>query len=182
MTPPPESFRALFEENSPKVYRIVFRLVQRTDVAEDLTQQVFLRAHEKLGEFRGDSSIFTWLYRMAMNMAVDHLRHEKALKESSLDAPLRSEEGSATRADLLADQSPRPENQVENDEIARLVRKAVSELDEIYREVIILREMEGLSYDEVANLLGTNVQTVAMRIMRARNQLKIKLKDLPLCF
>jgi RNA polymerase sigma-70 factor (ECF subfamily) len=174
----PFAFDEVYEKNRERIYRLVLRLVRQAEDAEDLAQQVFLRAREKWEGFRGESEIATWLHRIAMNLAVDHIRRRRTRRETSLDAPLPGrEEDGGSLADALPEASSSGDQVYEEHQRDLQVRQAVAELPEKYREVVILREMEGLSYEETAALLQLSVETVATRLFRARNQLKNALKN-----
>jgi RNA polymerase sigma-70 factor (ECF subfamily) len=170
-------FERIFDENKGKVFRLILRLVGRPSEAEDLTQKVFLRAYQKLGSFRGESEVFSWLYRVAMNVAVDFLRTGAVRrKEVSLDTPLRAGEPEGpSQSEGLPSADPTPEETALSSEVSEAVRQAIASLSENYRAPLILRDMDGMDYEEIANVLHLTVSNVAARIFRARNQLKKKL-------
>lgn len=149
-----------------KIYALAFRSTGSEADAADLTQEVFLRAWRSLGKFRGDSAVSTWLYRITMNLCVDFSRKKKIQA-----VPLADEEGTElplpdTRAANL------PEAALDSKELSRELSAALGELSEEHRQIVMLRDVSGLSYQEIGRLLSLEEGTVKSRIARARRNLR----------
>jgi RNA polymerase sigma-70 factor (ECF subfamily) len=161
-------FNEIHDQFRPRVLRYVTRLVGEAE-AEDVTQCVMLKVNERLSAFRGDSSVSTWIYRIATNMAVDRLR-QKATQR------LTDAEHEFDEDDLPpAVQSPSAEATAMREEMSACVGEFVARLPENYRTVMILSELEGLTNGEIAAVLGLTLDTVKIRLHRAREKLR---KDL----
>lgn len=159
------------------MHRYLARLVSEAD-SEDLTQEVFLKVHSSLGNFRGDSSLSTWIYRIATNTAMDHLRKslprraEPAGSWPTDDEPLPEEDKQQVQS------APLPDTQLIRKEMNECIRGIVDGLPANYRTVLILGDIEGLTNKETADVLGLSVETVKIRLHRARTRLKEELKRL----
>ena len=162
------AFRALVETHQAMVYRLAYRLTGSPEDAADLTQEVFLRLWRGLEGFQGRSALSTWLYRLTSNAAVDLLRREG--RRSAL--PLETGEGEALQ---IPDPGPTPEGALERQEEREAVRRGLAALSPDHRQVLLLRELEGLSYREIARELGLEEGTVKSRIARARLALRAEL-------
>ena len=153
--------------HSPKVYNLALGYTGRHHDAEEIAQTVFLKAWKALPQFRGRAAFSTWLYRMTINACTDHYRREKKRRgDLSLDDPDLSP---------LRDTAPSPEEIVLQREERAILRKALAELPEQHRVVLILREMDGLDYQEIAQVLEIEIGTVKSRLARARRALREKL-------
>ena len=148
------------------VMRVVYPLCGSTQAAEDAAQEAFLRAWQRLPEYRPQGALRNWLYRIAVNVALDNLRREAKLAPDELDEL------------PLADASPGPEATTVGNEQAELVRRAVGALPPASRAVLVLREYHDLSYQEIAAALDIPVGTVMSRLNYARGQLRLKLEPL----
>lgn len=156
------AFEQLLDRYQKTVYHHALRLVGDPEDAADVTQEVFFKLWRSLPDFRGESGLSTWLYRLTDNCAIDLLRREKKRRgDSSLD----DEEASLV---LPADPSPTPHQAAEHSELRRAVADALAQLNDEHRRVLVLREISGLSYDEIALTLGLSPGTVKSRIARAR--------------
>lgn len=167
-----EDFGQLVAEHYERVFGIIYRLVGDQQEAEDLTQDTFVNAYRFRNGFRGDSQIYTWLYRIAVNLTRNRLeqRGRRAGRETAwMDAP---EQGSPVE---FADWSEAPDRQVANEELGRAVALAVLSLRPSYREVVILRDYEGMSYQQIARVVGGSVEAVKTRLFRARSVLRRRL-------
>lgn len=168
-------FDAIHSEFRPRIHRYLRDLVG-PDEAEDICQIVFLKVHRGLAEFRGQSSLATWIYRIATNAALDRLRKRSlgmaALVESDSDAPddASCEDAAAHRAGSIAE--PSAESSYIRSEMNECIDAFVDTLPEIYRPVIVLSDLEGFTNREIANILGLTVDTVKIRLHRARSELK----------
>jgi RNA polymerase sigma-70 factor (ECF subfamily) len=167
-----EDFERLVEDNYQRIYGVIYRLVGDPHEAEDLTQDTFVNAYRARNGFRGDSQVYTWLYRIAVNLTKNRLE-QLARRPASLSAALA--EGESDDPPAAADPPQTPAGQAENAELGAVVAAAVLALRPDFREVVVLREYEQLSYEQIAGLLGCSVQTVKTRLFRARNLLRRRL-------
>jgi RNA polymerase sigma-70 factor (ECF subfamily) len=158
-----------------KVVKLVARLLRDPTEAEDVAQEAFVKAYRAIGSFRGDSAFYTWLYRIAVNTARNAMasRHRRPL---DYEADLSENEQSAVASRMRHNDTP--EATALSEEIHQTVNQAVSELPEDLRTAIILREIEGLSYEEIAAAMDCPVGTVRSRIFRAREAIDRSLKPL----
>ena len=162
-----ESFRRLVEMYTPRVYGLVRNLVRSQTEAEDVTQEVFFKVYRKLDTFREDSAFYTWLYRVAVNAATDWLKKKRQDRAIQLDD---------FGAMSLADDADGPDQNVRTKDLRKEVRIAMGELSEKFRTILVLRELEGLQYEEISAVLQISKGTVESRIFRARAKLKIELE------
>ena len=153
-----EAFDRLVQRYQRDVYRLCYRYLNRHEDADDVAQDVFIRAYRAIGRFRGDSAFSTWLYRIAVNAC---LNYRAARKPPALEVP-----------DALADPSPGAQSNVERDEQSRRVREAVSRLPEKQRATVILKVYHDLTHEEVAGILGATVGTVKANLFHALGNLK----------
>ena len=172
------AFERLVAERSADVFALLFRLTSDAEEARDLTQETFLRAFQSICRFRGDSSLRTWLYRIAINQARNRWRWWRRRRRDmtlSLDATddQREQPLSATLASAA---SASPENEAEAKEREGQLREALNGLRRSYREAVVLRDVEGFSYDEIAVMLQISIGTVKSRISRGRLELRRKLE------
>jgi RNA polymerase sigma-70 factor (ECF subfamily) len=163
------AFSRLVEANQGKIYSLCFRMTGNPDDAADLTQEAFLNAWRGLGKFGGQSTFSTWLYRLAANACIDFLRREK--RRSALSMTLEDGEDEDHQADL-PDERWSPERELERKELRNAVQKGLLTLSPEHRQVLLLRETEGLSYQEIGQALDLEEGTVKSRIARARLALK----------
>jgi RNA polymerase sigma-70 factor (ECF subfamily) len=158
-----------------KVVKLVARLLRDPTEAEDVAQEAFVKAYRALASFRGDSAFYTWLYRIAVNTARNSMASRQR-RPLDYEADLSETEQSAVASRMS--HSETPEATVLSDEIHATVNRAVAELPEDLRTAIILREIEGLSYEEIAAAMDCPVGTVRSRIFRAREAIDRNLKPL----
>jgi RNA polymerase sigma-70 factor (ECF subfamily) len=173
------AFNRLVEERHGDIYALLCRLTEDPEEARDLTQETFLQAFRHLASFRGDADLRTWLYRIAVNQARNRWRWWKRRRRDrtlSLDAPASESQDAPLSAKLANDLAPDPERQALARERERALHAALNTLSRSYREVIVLRDIEGLSYEEVAVALDLNVGTVKSRLSRGRNELRRRLE------
>ena len=172
------AFETLINRHSGDIYALLYRLTENPDEASDLTQDTFLRAVRSIKSFRGESELKTWLFRIAINESRNRFRWWKRRRRDltiSLDAPVGESE---TRiSDMLADNSASPEESTLSREREAAIGMALLDIKEVYREAIILCDVEGLSYEETASALGVRIGTVKSRISRGREELRRRLKD-----
>ena len=171
-----QAFARLVIRYQHKVHNLCFRILGDRDEAMDMAQEVFLTVHKSLKDFRGESLFSTWIFRVTVNHCknrIKYLGRRKYYQSLSLDQPQELSEGEVYFE--LEDTSPGPESQVASEEVQELVQAAINSLDPDHRLAIILRDIQELSYEEIAQVLGIKVGTVKSRIHRARNELKKKL-------
>jgi RNA polymerase sigma-70 factor (ECF subfamily) len=172
------AFDRLVEERSGDIYALLFRLTEDAEEARDLTQETFLLAFRNISGFRGEADLKTWLYRIAVNQARNRWRWWKRRRRDrtvSLDAPAAQGLDAPLSASIAGD-GPDPERQMLARERESVLLAAVRTLGRAYREVIVLRDIEGLSYEEVAVALNLNVGTVKSRLNRGRLELRRRLE------
>lgn len=170
------AFELLVVKYQRKIGRLLSRLVRDPAEVEDVTQEAFIKAYRALPGFRGDSAFYTWLYRIAINTAKNYLVAMGRRAPTSTGVDIDDAENFED-ADQLRDTST-PESELEGKEIAATVNKAVDALPEDLRTAITLREIEGLSYDEIANVMNCPIGTVRSRIFRAREAIATELRPL----
>ena len=167
------AFEELLDRYEDKVFRLAYRFVRNESEAKEILQDTFLSIWRKLDTFKGDSLFSSWLYRVAANTALMRLRSQRRHPEVStedLPAGFLDE-----RRDLPAvgeNWSRRPDEQLQSDELRRHIQAAVDALPELYRTVFLIRDVEGLSTEETAELLGVSIPTVKTRLHRARLALR----------
>lgn len=163
------AFAALVEANQAMVYSLAYRMTGNSEDAADLTQEAFLNAWRGLARFQGQASFSTWLYRLTSNACIDFLRREK--RRSTLSLTLEADEEESRQTEV-SDERWSPEALLDRQESLQAVRRALGQLSDEHREVLLLRELEGLSYREIAQALGLEEGTVKSRIARARLALR----------
>ncbi|MDX6484059.1 MAG: polymerase sigma-70 factor, subfamily [Gaiellaceae bacterium] len=173
------AFNRLVEERHGDIYALLYRLTEDPEEARDLTQETFLQAFRHLANFRGDADLRTWLYRIAVNQARNRWRWWKRRRRDrtvSLDAPVSDSQEAPLATGLAGDERLDPERQALAREREVALHAALTTLSRPYREVIVLRDIEGLSYEEVASTLDLNVGTVKSRLNRGRTELRRRLE------
>jgi RNA polymerase sigma-70 factor (ECF subfamily) len=171
-----DKFHDLIRPYERQVYLTALSLVKNETEAEDVAQEAILRAYRKLASFRGDAKFSTWLIAITLNEARTRLREEKRASFDSLDTH-DAEEGDYTPA-VLTDWREVPLEALERLEISALMRQAVADLPDAFRQVVILRDMEELSVNETAEALGISIALVKVRLHRARLLLQKRLAPL----
>jgi RNA polymerase sigma-70 factor (ECF subfamily) len=172
------AFRELVETYQDRVFNLIFRMIGLREEAEDLAQEVFVTTFKTIEHFRGESKLSTWLYRVAVNHCKNRIkylarRHDR--KTGALDEAAEREAVAAGDGPIGAGQIPRPDRAVEGAQLDLLVQRAIAELDEDHRVVVVLRDIEDLSYEEIGAITGLPEGTVKSRLHRARLALKQKL-------
>lgn len=170
------AFELLVMKYQRKLGRLLSRLVRDPAEVEDVTQEAFIKAYRALPAFRGDSAFYTWLYRIAINTAKNYLVAMGRRAPTSTGVDLEDAEN-FDDAEQLRDSST-PESELHGKEIAATVNKAMDALPEDLRTAITLREIEGLSYEEIANVMNCPIGTVRSRIFRAREAIATELRPL----
>jgi len=168
------AYKGLMERHRQAIFHITLKIVHDAEIAADLVQETFMKAFSSLATYRSEFKFSTWLYRIAANTAIDHLRKQR-MKMLSLDSPSQSDDGPIEIE--VADNSYNPENDLINREQRFSINEAIESLPEKYRVVIVYRHKDDKSYDEIADALSLPVGTVKARIFRARELLKKKLRS-----
>jgi RNA polymerase sigma-70 factor (ECF subfamily) len=167
------AYEKLVRQYDRQVFRIAQHITQNREDAEDVVQDAFLKAYEKLDQFQGNSKFYTWLVRIAVNESLMRLRKRRTGKMVSIDEDVETDEGSMPRD--LADWSPDPEAQYTQAEMADILKKTIQGLPPGFRVVFVLRDVDGLSTEETAESLGLSIPAVKSRLLRARLQLRERL-------
>lgn len=171
------AFEELVAARSGEIYGLLFRLTENREEARDLTQETFLRAFQNIGRFRGEADLRTWIYRIAINQARNRWRWWRRRSRDltvSLDATQANSDQPLMAT--LAETSANPEQNTLAREREVALRAALRNLGHSYRETVILRDIEGFTYEEIAATLGINVGTVKSRLARGRQELRKKLE------
>jgi RNA polymerase sigma-70 factor, ECF subfamily len=174
-----KAFEMLVVKYQRRVERLIGRMVRDVDLVQDIAQESFIRAYRALPQFRGDSAFYTWLYRIAVNTAKKMLmdmKRDPLVLESSRALGEDGEETSRAENELSDGETP--EALLASKEIAAAVNAAIEALSEDLRQAITLREIEGLSYEEIADVMNCPIGTVRSRIFRARDAIATRLRPL----
>ncbi|WP_454764469.1 RNA polymerase sigma factor RpoE [Cupriavidus campinensis] len=170
------AFELLVAKYHRKIIRLISRLVRDPAEVEDVAQDAFIKAYRALPQFRGDSAFYTWLYRIAVNTAKNYLATQARRPEASSDIDAEEAETFADGEQLRDINTP--ESMLHTRQVAETVNRAMEALPEELRTAITLREIEGLSYEEIAEAMGCPIGTVRSRIFRAREAIAEKLRPL----
>lgn len=162
------AFAQIYQRFYGRAFRLAYGMTGNRTTAEDLTQEIFMRAFQRLEHFSGQSSFATWFYRLAVNHSLNYRRKERAQPPGN----------GADRLEFLAPQAPQIESAVLQNQLKSEIHSALLELSEEMRMVIILKDIEGLNYEEIAERMSCSQGTVASRLNRARKQLAQKLRHL----
>ncbi len=163
-----EAFEKIMERYQPRVYRLAYRLTGSAADAEDVTQNVFLILHKKIASFKGESALFSWVYKITLNASWEILRNRKRESHVSIEQYLPEFNRNGQHAEPFLDWSNRPDELTTRKEAQVLVRKAIDGLSTEYKTVLILRDIEGLPSKETAEILDLTVPAVKSRLHRAR--------------
>lgn len=169
------AFDLLVLKYQHKIISIISRYIKDSGEVYDVSQEAFIKAYRAIGNFRGDSAFYTWIYRIAINTAKNHLV-SRGRRPPSSDVEVEDAEyyaGGEQLRDLAS-----PENQMMKDQLEAVVDNAIKELPEDLRTAVTLREMEGLSYEEIAEVMSCPVGTVRSRIFRARESIDKQMAEL----
>jgi RNA polymerase sigma-70 factor, ECF subfamily len=167
-------FDQLVERYHKQAYNIAYRMAGNHADAEDLTQEAFIRAFRFFGQYRRELPFDSWLYKIMSNVFIDRLRRRPKVKIRSIDQPVTTDEGEAQFE--IADPSDGPEDVVLSMEMDSRLQAALENLPEAFRITVIYADIEGLSYEEIAEATKTNIGTVRSRLHRGRRLLRDKLK------
>lgn len=169
-----DAFKTLFERYHRRAYALALGVVRNPDDALDLVQDAFIKAHKYLDKFEGNSSFYTWLYRIVMNLCIDHLRKHRRIKPVELDEA-KLEDDDPLLPKLLGGN---PGRALVDKQIRKRIDEALAELSENHRMVLVMRELEGLSYEEMAQAMGCSKGTIMSRLFHARKNMQKRLIDL----
>ncbi|HEY9786173.1 MAG TPA: sigma-70 family RNA polymerase sigma factor [Candidatus Obscuribacterales bacterium] len=170
-----KAFEYLLKRHERSVYAILHHLAPEWSDTSDLAQEVFLRVWRSIGSLRKREAFKTWLYQIVTNLFYDELRERRKFGAVSLDEPVRTDREGEFTAAQIADTAASPDEVVERRELEVAIKAAMNDLPQEFRIMILLREMEGFSYNEIARLTGTELGTVKSRISRARQKMHEKL-------
>ena len=173
------AFEMLVVKYQRRVERLIGRMVRDVDLVPDIAQEAFIRAYRALPNFRGDSAFYTWLYRIAVNTAkkaLMELKRDPLVTQSALAS--RDEDEETSRAESELSDGETPESLMASRQVAQAVNAAIEALSEDLRQAITLREIEGLSYEDIAEVMNCPIGTVRSRIFRAREAIASRLRPL----
>jgi len=173
------AFNEMVARHRDRIYGMVHQLLRNHQDAEEVTQDAFIRAHRGLANFRGDAAFSTWLYQIATNLARNRYWYwwrRKRDRSVSLDAPV-GEDNDMTLADIIPAEVDSPDEVTVNEELVNRGSKGMDKLSGSHREILVLRDVKNLSYEEIGSILGISVGTVKSRIARARESLRAKLGE-----
>ncbi len=163
------SFQTLVERYQSRLFALARHYTRNPVEIEDIVQDTFLKVYTRLDSFQHQSSFYTWIYRIATNTVLDFLKRRGRSPVQAVEDPEIVEAGPPDEAFM------RPDARLEEDEIAEITQEVLAELPEIFRTVLVLREFEGLAYQDIADMLEISIGTVESRLFRARNKFKQKL-------
>ncbi len=168
------AYKLLLDNYRGAIFNLLYKMVRNKEETEDLVQEAFMKAFNALPSFNEEYAFSTWLYKIAINNCIDHMR-KKRLKTYSINKPVQSKDGELGRE--FPDTSMSPDKNILSVEKSNIIASAIEELPENYKIAIVLRHTEERSYEEIAQILSIPLGTVKARIFRAREMLKKKLKD-----
>lgn len=171
-----QAFEQLVIEYQDRVYSHCYQLSNNFDNAQDLAQDVFIQAFKGIKSFRNEADFGTWLHRITVNSWIDFQRRQNRVRSISLDEPLESGDSEVIREIAASDESPL--EKVERRELNHMLATALEHIAPEFRTVLVLREIEGYSYEEIAQILSCSLGTVKSRINRGRRDLKKKLDEM----
>ncbi len=169
-----EAFTTLVNQYDRNIYRLALNITNNQEDAEDVLQEAFLKAYTHLDRFEGNSRFYTWLVRIAVNEALMKLRKRKADKTVSLDEPIATGDNDAMPREV-EDWGDSPEERYAKTELQEILNRAIGSLEPHFRTVVVLRDVENLSTEETAELLGLSIPAVKSRLLRGRLKLREKL-------
>jgi len=172
-------FDTVVAENYERIYNVIYRLVTDEEEAADLTQDTFVAAHRAYDRFRHEASAYTWLYRIAVNLTKNRFEKQQRMdsrRAYSLNEPMQLDSDEVSRQ--VEDWTLAPDRVAENDQLRAIVLQEVRNLKFDYREVVVLRDLEGMRYKQIADVLGCSVEAIKSRLFRARSVLRERLEEL----
>ncbi len=173
----PEAFRALVVRTQRKVYAVALGIVKDRDLAWDISQEAYVRVHAHLSEFKGESSFSTWVLRIVSHLAIDSMRKERAAAKDDIDDVRETDLAGGGEGILATALGNDPQENALRRELAGKMAEALAQLPEKHRTILVLREVEGLSYEELAERLGIHKGTVMSRLFHARKKMQALLRE-----
>jgi RNA polymerase sigma-70 factor (ECF subfamily) len=173
-----KAFELLVIKYERRIQRLIGRMVRDVDLVEDIAQETFIRAYRALAQFRGDAQFYTWLYRIAVNTAKKFLMDLKRNPTVSENSFKTADDDETSRVENELTSPETPEAVLASKEIAEMVNSAMDALPDELRQAITLREIEGLTYEEIADAMNCPIGTVRSRIFRAREAISLKIKPM----
>jgi RNA polymerase sigma-70 factor (ECF subfamily) len=173
------AFELLVIKYQSRIQRLIARMVRDSGLVEDIAQETFIRAYKALPQFRGEAQFYTWLYRIAVNTAkkfLMELRRDPLVTQASLGGGDEEDETSVAKSELITQETP--ESVMAAKEIAAAVNAAVNALPDDLHQALVLREIDGLSYEDIAFMMNCPIGTVRSRIFRAREAVSAKIRPL----
>jgi len=170
-------FNAIVAKYEKRIFNVIYGNLKDYEEAADLTQETFINAFRHFDRFRGEAKVFTWLYQIARNLCINRSRQlgrQRALRIESLDQPRETDDDEGMQREV-ADWSQSPQNMLEDKELRQRILAAVETLPPEYKEVLMLREFDDLSYNEIVAATGLTLENVKTRLSRARGMLRRKL-------
>jgi len=164
-----------------RIYNVILKICADPDDAAELTQETFVKVIENLNKFEGRSGFYTWTFRIAVNLTLNYCQRNSRLAFRSLDAEQQQNDSEAKQVlkDFLSDESsPDPAAELQSKELYRIAARTLMGLDEAHRTVIVLRDIEGMSYARIAEVLDIELGTVRSRLSRARSKMRDLLEDI----
>ena len=172
------AFRVLTDKYAQRAYQIAFGVLRNREDAEEVAQDAFVRIYKALPSFRGEAEFTTWMYRIVVNLSRNKYRWKKTRgfkRETSMDQPIEDNEGNQITVDVEEPRS-QPDEETQFHELQNRVEQEMNNLPPAYREALILRNVEEMNYDQIAEVLGCKLGTIKSRIARAREELRRRLE------
>jgi RNA polymerase sigma-70 factor (ECF subfamily) len=170
-----KAFREIVELHRDRVFNLTYRMLGNREEAEDVAQEVFITVFKSIDSFRGDSQFSTWLYRIAANHCKNRIKYLARRHDRDQDEYDEQRQSSSAAGTYAPASIPRPDKHLEGVELEKLMQKAIASLDEDHRLLIVLRDIEELTYDEICQITGVREGTVKSRLHRARMALRKKM-------
>jgi len=175
------AFRLLFERYRRRAYALAYGMLRNSDDALDVVQEAFIKAHRYLDRFEGNSSFYTWMYRIVMNLSIDHIRKAKRARHVDFDDALAHHEENAPVGEeslLPRILGSNPHKSLARREVREQISEALETLSENHRAVLIMRELDGLSYEQMAEVMKCSKGTIMSRLFHARRNMQKQLIEL----
>ena len=166
------AFETIVKKYEKMIYNLAFTKTQNRENAQDISQECFLRAYKMLRGYRTDSAFSTWIYKICQNLIFDFFRKNKKIKTVSLSVPDDESGDDEIKEKDIADYDSEPSEQIIREEKIKKIREIINSLPEDLREIIVLRDLQNLSYTQISEMLGVEIGTVKSRLNRAREKLK----------
>ncbi len=172
------AFNELVTRYRQRIYAMAYHMTRNEQDAWDLAQDTFVRAWKSIHRFRGDSSFYTWIYRIVSNVTIDSIRKKQGRVETEFDDSLAGLQGIDVRARTVPGGTSSPDENMRQKEIGTRIEQAMGKLSAEHRAVLVMKEIEGLQYHEIADAIGIEIGTVMSRLFYARKKMQSQLKDL----